>query len=119
MSKNTITESEYEIMKVLWENGSPMPLGEIIVKLNSDWTRNTVGTLLVRLCEKGVVKAEKQGKSNLYSALIQEKDYSMSETENFLSKLYKGSIGNLVACLYENKALTEDEVEKLRKIING
>ena len=119
MTKNNITESEYEIMKVLWKAGKPVSLGEIMGEIDSNWARNTVGTLLVRLTEKGAVEAQKQGKANLYYPILAENEYSMSETKSFLSKLYKGSIGNLVACLYENKELSKEEIEDLRKIING
>lgn len=115
----TITESEYEIMKILWKSNSTSGLGEIMDALGDKWARNTVGTLLARLAEKGVIGIKKQGKSNLYYAIVKERDYSMSETKSFLEKLYKGSIGNLVACLYENEELSKDEIESLRKIING
>lgn len=115
----TITESEYEIMRVLWKLDKPVSLGEIMGELGDKWARNTVGTLLVRLAEKGAVDAERAGKANLYYPLIKESEYSMSETKSFLSKLYKGSIGNLVACLYENKELSDEEIESLRRIING
>lgn len=115
----TITESEYEIMRVLWKLDKPVSLGEIMGELGDKWARNTVGTLLVRLAEKGAVEAERAGKANLYYPLIKESEYSMSETKSFLSKLYKGSIGNLVACLYENKELSDEEIESLRRIING
>ena len=118
MSK-AITESEYEIMKILWRSNQPLGLGEIMDASGDKWTRNTVGTLLTRLAEKGAIGINKQGKSNMYYAIVKEKDYSMSETKSFLSKLYEGSIGNLVACLYENKELSEEEIESLRKIING
>lgn len=119
MARNTITESEYEIMKILWNADKALSLGEILSKLDVNWARNTVGTLLVRLNEKGVIGVGRQGKSNLYYPILGEKDYSMSETKSFLSKLYEGSIGNLVATLYANKELTETEIEELRKIING
>lgn len=117
--QKTITESEYEIMKILWKSDSALGLSEIMGVLGDKWARNTVGTLLTRLAEKSVIGIKKQGKSNLYYAIVKEKDYSMSETKSFLSKLYEGSIGNLVACLYENKELSAEEIESLRKIING
>lgn len=120
MARQTITESEYELMKILWEANEPLSLGEILKSLSSEnkWTRNTVGTLLVRLCEKGVVSYEKKGKSNLYYAVMEQKDYSMTETRSFLSKLYNGSVGNLVASLFENKEISREEIESLRKIID-
>lgn len=121
MARQTVTESEYEVMKILWEADAPLSLGEILKSLSSDnkWTRNTVGTLLVRLCEKGVVSYERKGKSNLYYAVLDKKDYSMSETKSFLSKLYNGSVGNLVASLFESREISRDEIENLRKIIDG
>ncbi len=119
MAKSNITESEYEIMKILWDEGRSMSLGEIMAQLDVEWSRNTVGTLLARLNEKGAVGYDKAGKSNLYFSILKEKDYSIKETKSFLSKLYNGSIGNLVASLYENKELSENEIEELRKIING
>ena len=120
MARQTVTESEYELMKILWQSEKPMSLGEILKSLSEEnkWTRNTVGTLLVRLCEKGAVAYDKKGKSYLYYAVLQQKDYSMNETKSFLSKLYNGSIGNLVASLYENKEISQDEIDSLRKIIN-
>lgn len=119
MIKNNISESEYEIMKILWKKENPMSLGEILSELDGKWVRNTVGTLLSRLVTKEAVGFEKHGKGNLYYPLIKEEDYSMSETKSLLSKLYDGSIKNLVACLYENKELSEDDIDELRKIING
>ena len=80
---------------------------------------STVGILLVRLCEKGVVSYERKGKSNLYYAVLDKRDYSMSETKSFLSKLYNGSVGNLVASLFESREISRDEIENLRKIIDG
>lgn len=118
MAKHSVTEAEYELMKILWKNEMPMSLGEIMAELDGKWARNTVGTMLVRLCEKGVVAYDKCGKSYLYYSLLKEQDYSMNETRSFLSKLYNGSVGNLVAALYESKAISRDEIEDLRKIVN-
>lgn len=118
MARNNITESEYEIMKVLWSTEESLSLGEIMARIDVDWTRNTVGTLLTRLSEKGVVRSEKCGKANLYYPVLEEKDYSRTETKSFLTKLYNGSVGNLVASLFENKEISEKDIEELKKIIN-
>lgn len=120
MARHAVTESEYELMKILWKADQPLTLGEILKALSENkWTRNTVGTMLGRLCEKGVAAYDKRGKANLYYAVLREKDYSMRETKSFLSKLYNGSIGNLVASLYENKEISQDEINDLRKIIDS
>lgn len=119
MAKQTVTESEYELMKIMWEAEKPLSLGEILTRLDGKWVRNTVGTLLTRLCEKGVAGYEKKGKSYLYYAVLDKKDFSMSETKSFLSKLYNGSVGRLVASLYENGQLSGEEIDELKRIIDG
>ena len=42
----------------------------------------------------------------------------MSETKSLLSKIYNGSVKNLVASLYENKAISQDEIDDLRKMFD-
>ncbi len=119
MSRQTITDSEYELMKILWQAENPLTLGEILKKLpEHKWSRNTVATLLLRLVEKGAASYEKKGKYNLYYAVINEKDYSISETKSFLSKMFSGSVKNMVASLYESRQIPKEEIEELRKMFD-
>ena len=120
MARQTVTETEYELMKVLWKSDKPLSLGEILTAVSDkNWVRNTVGTMLSRLCDKGVVAYEKKGKFNLYYAVLPEEEYTKSETKSFLSKLYNASIGNLVASLFQNKEISKSEMEALKKIIDS
>ncbi len=116
-TKQIITDSEYEIMKILWQTGEKMTVAEVTNALSGqDWTPSTVSTFLQRLLKKGILSCEKKGKSNLYFPLLAESDYELKETENFLSKLYKGSVKNLVAALYEGEKLSKEDVSELKKI---
>lgn len=119
MSKQTITESEYEIMKILWEKTSPIGLGEIIKELpEGKWARNTVSTLLARLCEKGIAGYNKKGNINMYFAAVNRDEYRKNETKSFLSKLYGGSVKNLVAAFYEENEISDDDLKSLRKMLS-
>ena len=114
-TKQTITGSEYEIMKILWENGGKMTVAQVTAKLSdNDWTASTVSTFLQRLLKKGVVLCEKKG--NLYFPGISQDKYDFEETENFIAKIYKGSAKSLVAALFENKKLSKDDVSELKKM---
>ena len=115
--KQTITDSEYQIMKILWDANEKMTVADVSAKLDgNDWTASTVSTFLQRLLKKEVVACDKRGKTNLYYPVLSQKDYDLSETESFLSKIYKGSIKNMVAALYENKKLSDDDVTDLKKM---
>ena len=116
-TKQTITGSEYEIMKILWENGGKMTVAQVTAKLSdNDWTASTVSTFLQRLLKKGVVLCEKKGKTNLYFPGISQDKYDFEETENFIAKIYNGSAKSLVAALFENKKLSKDDVSELKKM---
>lgn len=116
-TKQTITGSEYEVMKILWENGGKMTVAQVTAKLSdNDWTASTVSTFLQRLLKKGVVLCEKKGKTNLYFPGISQDKYDFEETENFIAKIYKGSAKSLVAALFENKKLSKDDVSELKKM---
>ncbi len=113
----TITESEYLIMKVLWKTDKEMTVAEVERALEeNDWSASTVSTFLQRLLKKGVVACNKKGKTNLYYAVLKQSEYDLSETENFLSKLYKGSVKNLVAALVEHEKLSGDDIADLKKM---
>lgn len=112
-----ITDSEVEIMRVLWEAGEPLPIGDIREKLErkNDWDSSTIKTLLRRLCEKGVVKSEKR-KVFYYSPLVSEKEYKDYNTKILIDRIYSGSAKNLVASLIGSNKLGQDDIEELRNM---
>ena len=115
--KHTVTDSEYEIMCILWNTEEKMTVADIINKLKgNDWTASTVATFMQRLLKKGVISCDKKGKVNYYYPILKQSEYDLRETETFLSKIYRGSVKNLVATLYENKKLSEKDVMELKKM---
>jgi predicted transcriptional regulator len=115
--KQTITDSEYAIMRILWKAEKQMTVADVVRELEgNDWTASTVSTFLQRLLKKEVIACDKKGKTNLYYPLLKQSEYDLSETENFLSKIYKGSVKNLVAALYENKKLSSEDMSDLKKM---
>ncbi len=115
--KQTITDSEYAIMRILWKAEKQMTVADVVRELDgNDWTASTVSTFLQRLLKKEVIACDKKGKTNLYYPLLKQNEYDLSETENFLSKIYKGSVKNLVAALYENKKLSSEDMSDLKKM---
>ncbi|MBQ4109742.1 MAG: BlaI/MecI/CopY family transcriptional regulator [Clostridia bacterium] len=115
--KQIITDSEYQIMRILWKSEKQMTVADVVKELGgTDWTASTVSTFLQRLLKKEVIACDKKGKTNLYYPLLKQEEYNLNETENFLSKIYKGSVKNLVAALYENKKLSKEDMSDLKKM---
>lgn len=115
--KQTITESEYAIMKILWKSEKKMTVSEVTQQLTgNEWTASTVSTFLQRLLKKEVVSCDRKGKTNYYYPLLKQNEYDMSETASFLTKLYNGSVKNLVAALYENEKISKEDLSDLKKM---
>lgn len=111
-----ISEAEMEVMQVIWRYDDGVTSAEILQQLNKEksWKPTTVFTFLSRLVEKGVLKAEKRGKSNQYIPLMSENEYRCFEAKSFLNTTYKGSIKSFIAALYEGESISKEEIEELK-----
>ncbi len=115
--KQTLSDAELVIMKLLWRNEEALSSSEIAKRLHHDtgWSASTVSTLLCRMSEKGTVGYEKRSKAYYYYPLLEEKAYKIKATRSFLSKLYDGSVHSLLASLVESDEVTAADLEELRK----
>lgn len=117
---NKISDSELEIMKVLWQKGK-VTSPEIIESLSkvNDWEKTTIKTLITRLVQKGAVKqSKKEGALYTYEALITEREYKKTENKSFIEKLYQGSINNLLLNFVEEKQISKKDLKKLLAMID-
>ena len=112
-----ISDSELDVMKVLWEAEDALPVTVIREKLQErkGWEATTVKTLVSRLLGKGVIAQEKR-KVFFYSPLVTEAEYNEWATSNLIHRLYKGSAKNLIAALVRSDDLTEADLKELREM---
>ena len=112
-----ITDSEVEIMRVLWNSKSELPISEIrkTLEQTSSWDISTIKTLLRRLCDKGVVLPNKR-EVIYYKSLVSEAEYNEYSTQKLIDRLYSGSAKNLVASLLGSKRLNKNDIEELRAL---
>lgn len=112
-----ITDSELEVMKVLWDAEHDLPVSVIREKLQESmgWEATTIKTLVGRLVTKGVISQKKYG-VYFYAPLIAREEYNRWATESLIHRLYKGSAKNLVAALVNSDGLTRDDLKELREM---
>lgn len=109
-----ISESEKQIMDLIWSSSKPITTKEIMEQLPKGmWKQNTVITFLSRLIEKGLVTSTRVSKANYYEAVISEQNYKKSETRQFVKDVHKGSFLGLVSALCDSGELTKEELETL------
>ncbi|MCI8649668.1 MAG: BlaI/MecI/CopY family transcriptional regulator [Anaerotruncus sp.] len=113
-----VSDSELELMKIVWANGGQALYAQImeaLVQTGRTWQKNTIITLLSRLVEKGLLKTNKIGRRNEYTALVSEADYQAAQTQTFLNKLYEGSAKGLVSTLIQRELLSAEDYEELKR----
>ena len=115
-----ITDSELEVLKVLWASNSELPLSKIRSSLQAtmDWEAATIKTLLARLVSKDAVLQEKR-EVFYYSPLVTEEAYNSWATARLINRLYKGKASNLVAALLNTNGIDKDDIDELRQMFLG
>jgi len=114
--KPRISESELEVMRVLWRAGQPLSYSEIRTELErtTEWSKSTIQTLVGRLRDKGFVTARRRHVT-LYTPNVSEQEYAAAEGKSLLNKVFDGSAKRLVAALYQSGDLTDSDIDDLRQ----
>ena len=109
-----LTEAEWSVMECLWEH-SPATGREITEKLEQKegWNRSTTLTLLSRMEGKGAVTTGNEGGKKTFSPTVQREEAASRETEDFLSRVYKGSVSLMLSAMTQKKALSQNEIDEL------
>ena len=112
-----ISDSELEVMKLLWQAGDALPVTGIreTLQRTKGWEATTVKTLVSRLVSKGVIRQEKRNVF-YYSPLISEREYNAWATRHLIERLYNGSARELVAALVHSDGLSQADLEELREM---
>jgi BlaI family penicillinase repressor len=115
-----VSETEWEIMNVVWTKGPTAAAGivEALQATDSSWHPKTAGTLLNRLVHKGALAFRKEGRGYIYYARVRREDCVAAESDSFLKRLFGGSFKPMLAHMLESKKLTSKEISELRKILN-
>ena len=104
-------------MKALWTSGPDTPRALLEARLAPfSWAANTINTYLSRLADKGFVAVRREGKSNLYTPLVDQEAYQAFDSRAVLDRLY-GSPRNFVAAL-ARQGIRRDELEDLQALLD-
>ena len=110
-----ITDSELEVMKLLWCAKDALAVTAIREHLQESkgWEPATIKTLISRLVAKGAVRQEKRN-VYYYSPVISEKEYSSWATKDLITRIFNGKARDLVASLVNSDGLSQEDLAELR-----
>ena len=114
-----ISETEWEVMKVLWTR-APLSADEIIAQLakRDDWHPKTAKTLLNRLVKKKALGFEKEGRAYSYFPLVKEAECVRAESDSFLERVFGGSLTPMLMHFAERKKMSPEQIRELRRLLD-
>ncbi len=112
-----LTTAELRVMNVLWREGdvTAKHIYEVL-KGKVGWEMNTTYTLIKRCIKKGAVARSEP--NFMCHALVTQSEVRKAETEELIEKVYDGRAENLFAALLGRERLSEEQVERLRRIVD-
>lgn len=115
-----ISESEWEVMKIIWDK-KEVTSNEIIEELKDkkEWKAATVKTLISRLLNKEAISFNKKGKEYIYYPLIEEEKTVIEESMSFINRVFNGSVSDLLLNFVKSEKLTEEDIDELKEILNS
>lgn len=116
------SESEWQIMEILWKRNAPMTSLEVIQELRQyrDMTPRMVRVLMNRLCQKGLLSYvidEHDARVYIYSVLKTKEECLAEKSRRFADSYFSGSFASAAAALLRNANLTEVQMKELEEIL--
>ena len=113
-----LTDMEWNVMEMLWERGS-VTGREATEWLETQlgWSRSTTLTHLRRMEAKGAVGSSMESGLKTFRPLISRENAAIAETEDFLSRVYKGSLSMMVSSFTRKQTLSKEEIDQLYDIL--
>ncbi|SFP68925.1 penicillinase repressor BlaI [Salibacterium halotolerans] len=115
----TISESEWEVLKLLWEK-APQTANDIISSLQAqtNWKPNTVRTLLDRLTKKEVVGVHKNQRLYTFYPLYSQDECQRAKADSFVKRFYDGTLKSMLVQFIQDEDLSEEDIKELRSILD-
>lgn len=113
------TDSELEILHVLWTNG-PSTVRQVheALSLNRDIGYTTALKLMQIMHEKGLLTREETNRSHTYAASVTEENTQRGLVDRFVETAFRGSASKLVMQVLGQHKASRAELDEIKKLLN-
>ncbi len=114
-----LTPAELEVMKILWD-ADGLSAREVHERLcdHMDWAYSTTRTTVERMVRKGLVSKNVFHGLHIYTASVSRARGLARMVRDFASQVLETSHVPVVSLFADSGALSEDEVEELRTLLD-
>lgn len=120
MNEKKPTESEMEILQILWRLGSctVRDVHEELIK-NKETGYTTTLKLMQIMYEKGLVDRDTSSKSHIYSAILNQDKVEKQLVGKMIDDVFCGSASRLIMQALGNHRASEKEIEEIKKYLDN
>lgn len=114
------TDSELEVLNVLWDKGSATVREvheELAGNRNTGYT-TTLKTMQI-MTEKGLLSRDTSSRTHIYLPAISKEVTQQHFIKKMVEGLFDGSPGRLVIGALDNKKLSKDELEEIQNYLKN
>lgn len=112
------TESELEVLQVLWDKG-PSSVRTVNELLNTkrDVGYTTTLKIMQIMTEKNLCKRNTESRTHIYFPLVKENETKNTLVDSFVNSLFKGSTTKLVLQALGNSDTSPEDLDEIRTLI--
>ena len=113
-----LSNAEEQLMQILWKKEKAFMKDLIEAYPEPKPAVTTVATLLKRMQDKKFVSYVQEGRSREYFPLVKKKDYFSRQFSGMVKNFFNNSNSQFASFFTEETDLSEEELKKIRKIID-
>lgn len=106
---------EMQFAEIVWDN-EPLSSGAL-VRLCAEqlgWKKSTTYTVLKKLCTRGILRNE----DSTVTSLVSRAEFDAAQSTQFVEEHFRGSLPAFLAAFAKQKALSQDEIDEIRAMID-
>ena len=113
------TESELEILQILWEKGNSTvrEVHEILEKSKEAGYTTTLKLMQI-MHEKGLVSRDTSAKTHIYKALVNQQNTQQQLVNKMIDNVFNGSAARLVMQALGNHTASKEEIDSIKKYLD-
>jgi predicted transcriptional regulator len=118
-SKITPTNSELEILTILWTAGmaTTRQVHDELAK-TKDTGYTTTLKIIQNMYDKKMLSREAKGQTHIYKPVLQQADVQQQLLGGFVNKVFMGSSKNLILQALGNEKPSKDELNEIRAMLD-
>ena len=106
---------EMQFAEIVWAN-EPLSSGTLVTLCAGQlgWKKSTTYTVLKKLCTRGILRNE----GSIVTSLVSRAEYEAAQSAQFVKEHFSGSLPAFLAAFTKQKALSQDEIDEIRAMID-